>query len=55
MLEVPAPIEPNMNTFQQMWNLMCDIFGWKLWKFVTDQFSAFLHYLKTLGLDDELH
>jgi predicted GTPase len=53
MLEVPEPIEASMNLFKRMWNSACDFFGFKLWKFVTDQFSTFLHYLKSLGLDDE--
>ncbi len=53
MLETPQSIEANMNLFKQLWNSVCDFFGFKLWKFVTDQFAVFLNYLKTLGVDDE--
>jgi predicted GTPase len=54
MAKVPQPIELGLNMFQRIWNLMCDFFNFKFQKFVTDNFSLFLRYLKeTLGLDDE--
>lgn len=52
MLETPRPIQPSLHLFKQLWNSFCDFFGLS-WKFLTDQFSAFLQYLKSLGVDDE--
>ena len=52
MLETPRPIEPTMHLFKQMWNTVCDFFGLN-WKFLTDQFATFLHYLRQLGVDQE--
>jgi len=52
MLQVPRPIEPTMHLFKQIWNSFCDFFGIN-WKFLTNQFAAFLEYLKGLGVDKE--
>jgi predicted GTPase len=52
MLEVPHPIKPSMNLFKRVWNSFCDSVGISC-KFLTDQFTGFLEYLKTLGVDDE--
>jgi hypothetical protein len=53
MLETPQSIEADMHLLKRLWNSICDFFGFQPWKFVTDQFAAFLNYLKTLGVDDE--
>ncbi|CAF1411207.1 unnamed protein product [Adineta ricciae] len=52
MLDTPRSLEPNMHLFKRVWNSFCDLLGLN-WKFLTDQFSLFIQYLKSLGVDDE--
>ncbi|CAF1077553.1 unnamed protein product [Didymodactylos carnosus] len=52
MLDTPRKVDADLNMFKQVWNSICDFFGFNK-KFLTDQFHAFIAYLKSLGVDDE--